>query len=303
MFKKIISIIILLIVIMSCNTQKTVVRTTKTPERKPIRTVAQTTKKTVEKSIENNFPTKNEEVVPENKQGETQILEATTKVRVTTEMVLAYIEKYKQIAMDDMIKFGIPASITLSQAILESGAGTGPLSIQANNHFGIKCHKDWTGDSIKHDDDAADECFRKYNNPNKSFEDHSVFLLNRPWYAKLFKLEKTDYKGWARGLKSAGYATDPKYPDKLIGLIEKYKLNQLDSQVIGNLTKNEAPQENINNTNSETSIEPTENSYIVAPKDTLYSISKKFNLTIDEIKKMNNISEYTLNIGQILKIK
>jgi flagellum-specific peptidoglycan hydrolase FlgJ len=299
MFKKIISIIILLLVMMSCNTQKTVIRTTKNTERKPTQTVV----RSVKKPIENNIPKKTDEIVIENKQGETQILEATTRVKVTTEMVLAYIEKYKQIAMDDMVKFGIPASITLSQAILESGAGTGPLSVQANNHFGIKCHKDWTGDSIKHDDDSADECFRKYDNPNKSFEDHSVFLLNRPWYAKLFKLEKTDYKGWARGLKTAGYATDPKYPDKLIGLIEKYKLNLFDAQALGNLIINEAPLENVNTQNTQTTTEPTENSYIVIPKDTLYSISKKFNLTIDEIKKMNNITDNAISIGQILKIK
>ena len=161
-------------------------------------------------------------------------MEATTKVKVTNAMVVDYISKYKIIAKTDMLKFGIPASITLAQGILESGAGTGPLSVQANNHFGIKCTSDWAGASIKHDDDSEQECFRKYNDPFDSYNDHSKFLANRSRYAMLFKLNKNDYKSWANGLKNAGYATDVSYPSKLIGLIERYQLNQYDNEVLDN---------------------------------------------------------------------
>ncbi|MBA4317919.1 MAG: hemagglutinin, partial [Flavobacterium sp.] len=143
-------------------------------------------------------------------------------------MVLAYIENYKGVAQANMEKYGIPASIILGQAILESGSGTGSLSVQANNHFGIKCHKDWLGQTVKYDDDAIDECFRKYYNASDSFRDHSLFLTSRPRYSPLFKLNKTDYKAWAKGLKAAGYATDTQYPTKLIGLIERYQLYKYD---------------------------------------------------------------------------
>ena len=124
---------------------------------------------------------------------------------------------YSEIAMDEMIQFGIPASITLSQGILESGIGKGRLAVEANNHFGIKCH-DWNGKKIYHDDDEEQECFRKYDNPEYSYRDHSLFLSNRGRYSFLFDLKRDDYKQWAKGLKKAGYATDPKYPQKLIDL-------------------------------------------------------------------------------------
>ena len=133
-----------------------------------------------------------------------------------------YVKFYSNIAMDEMIQFGIPASITLAQGILESGAGKGRLAVQANNHFGIKCH-DWNGKKIYHDDDEEQECFRKYDNPEYSYRDHSLFLSNRARYSFLFDLKKDDYKQWAKGLKKAGYATDPKYPQKLIDLIQRYQ--------------------------------------------------------------------------------
>ena len=134
-----------------------------------------------------------------------------------------YVKVYSEIAMDEMIQFGIPASITLSQGILESGIGKGRLAVEANNHFGIKCH-DWNGKKIYHDDDEEQECFRKYDNPEYSYRDHSLFLSNRGRYSFLFDLKRDDYKQWAKGLKKAGYATDPKYPQKLIDLIERYEL-------------------------------------------------------------------------------
>ncbi len=139
-----------------------------------------------------------------------------------------YINQYKDIAIDEMNKFGIPASITLAQGIHESAAGTSKLALNSNNHFGIKCHKDWEGPGYKHDDDAPKECFRVYNDPNESFKDHSQFLLGRAWYKPLFSLDKTDYKGWSIGLKKAGYATNPKYAEVLIGLIDRYQLHQFD---------------------------------------------------------------------------
>ncbi len=141
---------------------------------------------------------------------------------------LEYIEKYKNLAIQEMYKYGIPASITLAQGILESGSGKSELARTANNHFGIKCHKDWTGPTFHQDDDAVNECFRKYNDPVKSFEDHSIFLATRSRYSKLFKLKITDYKGWAYGLKKAGYATDPNYPKRLIKIIKDYHLHQYD---------------------------------------------------------------------------
>ncbi|MDD2196200.1 MAG: glucosaminidase domain-containing protein, partial [Bacteroidales bacterium] len=128
-------------------------------------------------------------------------------------------------------KFGVPASIILAQGLLESGSGNSTLAVKANNHFGIKCHKTWTGPRIYHDDDARGECFRKYRTPEKSYKDHSEFLRGARRYAFLFDLNPTDYKGWAYGLKKAGYATDPQYPKKLIRIIEEHKLYALDSGV------------------------------------------------------------------------
>lgn len=139
-----------------------------------------------------------------------------------------YILLYKDIALEEMNMYGIPASITLAQGILESGNGNSSLAKKANNHFGIKCHKGWTGKTYHMDDDAEDECFRKYKNPYESFKDHSIFLSTRSRYAFLFDLEITDYNGWAKGLKKAGYATNPKYPQLLIKIIEDYELNQYD---------------------------------------------------------------------------
>ena len=139
-----------------------------------------------------------------------------------------YIKKYAPAATKNMRFFKIPASITLAQGILESGYGEGTLAKNANNHFGIKCHKDWKGKSIKHDDDEKNECFRSYKNPLRSYRDHSLFLADRDRYSSLFELNRKDYRGWALGLKAAGYATDPKYADKLISLIERFKLTRFD---------------------------------------------------------------------------
>lgn len=135
-----------------------------------------------------------------------------------------YIQTYKDIAIRKMNEYKIPASITLAQGLLESGSGNSALSVEANNHFGIKCHKEWTGMTYTMDDDTKNECFRKYANPEESYNDHSLFLTARPRYASLFELDIKDYKGWANGLKNAGYATNPRYADMLIKIIEENEL-------------------------------------------------------------------------------
>lgn len=138
-----------------------------------------------------------------------------------------YIDQYKDLAIAEMLKYNIPASITLAQGLLESGAGKSRLAREGNNHFGIKCH-DWLGSTTYHDDDSEQECFRKYRDVHESYEDHSKFLANQPRYKSLFKLKHTDYKGWAYGLKQCGYATSPTYAKQLINIIELYKLHKYD---------------------------------------------------------------------------
>lgn len=143
-----------------------------------------------------------------------------------------YIEKYSAVAVEEMFRGHIPASITLAQGLLESGNGNSILAIESNNHFGIKCKKSWTGATYYHDDDAPQECFRKYETAIDSYRDHTDFLLNNPRYAFLFDLEPTDYKSWANGLKKAGYATNPQYPELLIAFIEKHQLHRFDKTVL-----------------------------------------------------------------------
>lgn len=206
------------------------------------------------------------------------------------EIVSIYIENYSIIAKDEMQLYGIPASITLAQGILESGAGRSGLSRKSNNHFGIKCHKDWTGERVYHDDDELQECFRKYKDPDKSFRDHSLFLTERTRYKDLFKLKKDDYKGWAKGLRKAGYATDPKYPKKLIDIIERYKLYKLDAEVLGKKGKKSKKGKFKIST------------YTVQKGDTLYSISQRFNMTVENLKELNGLDSNTIDIGQILNL-
>lgn len=140
----------------------------------------------------------------------------------------AYIEKWHQVAIAEMQQYGIPASITLAQGILESGSGLSYLATEANNHFGIKCHREWDGKKVYRDDDEKNECFRAYKEAKESFRDHSLFLKHRSRYAFLFELKPTDYEEWAYGLKKAGYATDKSYPKRLIDLIERYQLHKYD---------------------------------------------------------------------------
>ena len=144
----------------------------------------------------------------------------------TTDRALNYINTYKDIAINEMIRTGVPAAITLAQGILESSCGESDLCKKSNNHFGIKCKNEWTGDKVYHDDDIKNECFRVYPNAEASFRDHSDFLRNRPYYQSLFQLSPTDYEAWALGLKKAGYATERDYPQRLVQIINNYNLNQ-----------------------------------------------------------------------------
>lgn len=158
--------------------------------------------------------------------------------RAQKEKVMAYIDSYKELAMAEMQRTGVPAAITLAQGILESQWGESPLAKTSNNHFGIKCKTEWTGAKTYHDDDEKGECFRVYNSAEESYRDHSDFLKTRPHYAFLFKLDPTDYEGWARGLKKAGYATSPTYPQRLLKLINDYQLQQYS---LAALARNQAP--------------------------------------------------------------
>lgn len=274
-----------ILVLTSCSSSKSMVRTQKkyTVSRKV------TKSKPAPKSI----PKK---TVQQNKTSEN--LSATSNVSVSTDVVADYIKSYKEIAQNNMRQFGVPASITLAQGVLESGAGKGKLSLLANNHFGIKCHKEWNGPSITHDDDTAQECFRKYEHPQESYRDHSLFLTTRSRYNSLFKLPKNDYVAWARGLKDAGYATDIKYPDKLIGLIESYQLHLYDAEVL-----NQKPFEPLNVSVQTQSPNTDRLTHTVVNKDTLYGISVKYKISVEELKKLNNLKNNHLSIGQILIIK
>lgn len=215
---------------------------------------------------------------------------------------LQYIKRYAPIAVSEMHKYNVPASITLAQGILESGNGRSQLASKSNNHFGIKCHTGWKGAKVYHDDDEKGECFRKYKYVESSYEDHSQFLSGRRRYASLFKLKKTDYKGWSKGLKKAGYATDKNYPKKLIKIIETYELYEFDKirekdlkRVKKETTKNQRKPK----------VKTKKRAvkyYQVKKGDTLYSIAKKYETTVANLKKINDLTSNTISIGQKLII-
>ncbi|TSE06624.1 glucosaminidase domain-containing protein [Aquimarina algiphila] len=219
--------------------------------------------------------------------------------------VKRYIFEFSDIAKNEMKTYGVPASITLAQGILESGAGHGELTQKAKNHFGIKCH-DWEGDRVYHDDDRSQECFRKYDQASDSFRDHSLFLKDRKRYSKLFTFNQKDYKSWARGLREAGYATDKKYPQKLISIIERYHLYEYDNDVLGrtNRRRENKAEAVVVMTPAPVST-PTPNpsgGHIVRKGDTLYSISRRYKISVQELKSYNNLASNNIKIGQILKI-
>lgn len=210
---------------------------------------------------------------------------------------LTYIRKWAPLAVQEMHKFKIPASITLAQGILESGSGRSELALKSKNHFGIKCHTGWQGERVYHDDDERGECFRKYHYVASSFEDHSKFLTQRRRYAFLFSYGTKNYKKWAKGLKKAGYATDPKYPKKLIDLIENYELYKFDEVRKKDLLFVESKPERKERPKTKTG-----KTYKVRKGDTLYSISRRFGMTVADLKNLNGLDSNTISVGQLLKV-
>ena len=217
-----------------------------------------------------------------------------------------YINQYKDLAIEQMLRYRIPASITLAQGLFESAAGRSDLVRQGNNHFGIKCHN-WTGPTQYHDDDARGECFRVYQDARDSYEDHSKFLARQPRYRSLFRLKRTDYKGWARGLKKCGYATSPTYAKQLIGIIELYKLHKYDKatkydrfMVDRSEVKGIAPGTNLHQIHIY-----NKNYYItVRPGDTFRSIGEEVGISYKKIAKYNERDkDDRLVPGEIIYLK
>ncbi len=263
-------------------------------------------KKNVVKSSKRKKNTTVVKKLPSVKQKE-HVKKLTKKKKNLNKHTLTYIKKYAPLAVIKMHEYKIPASITLAQGILESGNGRSRLASKSNNHFGIKCHRGWKGKRVYHDDDKKDDCFRKYDYVEHSYNDHSKFLTGRKRYAFLFKLRITDYKGWARGLKKAGYATDKKYPKKLIGIIQNYQLYEFDKVRKKDLKKykreNRKPKVVTASTKVGTKTTTSIATYTVKKGDTLYSISKKTNVSVNELKKLNNLKDNIISIGQKLKLK
>ncbi len=213
-----------------------------------------------------------------------------------------YIEEYKDAAIEEMKEYGIPASITLAQGILESGSGNSYLATEANNHFGIKCHRDWDGKRIYYSDDEENECFRVYDDAEESYRDHSLFLTERERYSELFKLSPTDYKAWAKGLKKAGYATNKHYADLLIDLIEKYELHKLDLEGFNEeLDKEEKEIFDTYQVNLSTNMVK----FIkVKEGDTFEKIAEATDKRVEDLLKHNELRyDDTLSVGQIIYLQ
>ena len=255
------------------------------------------------------------------------VVSAMAAVRQTRE---EYVEKYKAIAIAHMERYGIPASITMAQGILESDSGNSRLSTSSNNHFGIKCKKHWTGDRVYHDDDAKGECFRAYPSVEASYQDHADFLDQSPRYDSLFAYPSDDYRSWARGLKAAGYATAPDYAERLVKIIESMKLYLLDKEngnkiyaASKSATANTEAWWESNIATSDEQINPnafrvTVNShkgygvyrtnhtfYVVAKEgDTFESVGKVFDISAKMLRKFNDVaSDVELSKGDIVYIE
>ncbi len=216
-----------------------------------------------------------------------------------------YIALFKDDAIKEMYLHKVPACITLAQGMLESGNGNSDLCKNANNHFGIKCHKEWSGESYIMDDDEKNECFRKYNSAIESYSDHSLFLYSRSRYASLFDLSITDYKGWCYGLKAAGYATDPKYPERLIAIIEKYKLHEYN--IIEPIPKKSFPSHEDEKPNLAIREVYHFNriQFVIAKEnDSFYRIAKEFNIELKDLLEYNDLSkDDKLQYGQKIYIE
>lgn len=212
-----------------------------------------------------------------------------------------YVSIYENVAIQQMNEYKIPASITIAQGILESASGNSPLAKKANNHFGIKCHSNWEGETFYMDDDSKNECFRSYKNAEESYIDHSLFLTSRKRYAALFALPIDDYKNWAYGLKSAGYATNPQYAEQLIQLIEELQLNKLDGSEI-------TPKSTLQPSLSDLYRKTHENrvDYVIAKRgDSFYQIAKKSGLTLSQLHAYNDFApeKDVLNEGDIVYLE
>jgi flagellum-specific peptidoglycan hydrolase FlgJ len=224
------------------------------------------------------------------------------------DFTVKYIGTYKNIAIDKMEKYKIPASITLAQGILESGNGLSTLAKKSNNHFGIKCHSGWKGKRVYHDDDKKGECFRKYPSPEGSFNDHSQFLTSRGRYEFLFDLKPDDYKAWAKGLKKAGYATDRKYPKKLISFIETFELYKYDDLVLDErsykrILKLDNSQPEYEDRSIVSNVIDDSDVFITVVRgDTLYSIARSNNLSVDDLKRINGLDSNEISIGMKLLV-
>ena len=230
-------------------------------------------------------------------------LHASAQIR-WNQVYQQYFDQYKDIAIEQMLRYKIPASITLAQGVFESGAGRSSLATRANNHFGIKCHG-WTGRTTYQDDDESNECFRAYNSAYESYEDHSKFLVNGQRYRSLFNLSVTDYKGWAKGLKAAGYATNPAYANKLIEIIQLYKLYQYDkAHNYDKFMSDRAKDHPVNG--SMHIIKPYNKNYylIVRKGDTFKSIAEEVGISYRKLAKYNERDKRDqLEEGEILWLK
>jgi hypothetical protein len=220
-----------------------------------------------------------------------------------------YVDMWRQVAVKQMIDFKIPASITLAQGILESGSGNSDLAQKGNNHFGIKCHG-WQGEKMFLDDDQKDECFRVYQNAELSYVDHSDFLVGKSRYASLFNLDITDYKGWSKGLKEAGYATNPKYPDLLIEIIERLNLSELDNMGLpvasSKLSRKKETESSDVSTFHMVKNHVNKVKYIVAKKgDTFYKISKEYEIGLWQLYRYNDFhsKKEVLEEGDIIYLQ
>jgi LysM repeat protein len=258
------------------------------------------------KTVSNRFAKQNNQRIRKDNRGSIDDYTPLTSVQ--------YIERFKGTAIQEMNLYGIPASITLAQGLFESGSGNGDLARTANNHFGIKCTPDWKGKVYYKDDDNKNDAFRVYDTPEESFRDHSLFL-KRKNYKGLYDLDINDYKGWARGLKKAGYATNPNYPSLLINIIEKYHLDQYDNPdgvieikkqdttIVVPAPKNPVAAKDSMMPPPVVSPPPAAGkNYTVKQGDTLFNISKRFGLTVDDLKALNNLSGNNIKIGQVLVV-
>lgn len=216
-----------------------------------------------------------------------------------------YFNQYKDLAIEQMKKFHIPASITLAQGVFESGAGMSELARKGNNHFGIKCHNTWRGPSMSYDDDSRGECFRAYGSAYESYEDHSRFLVQGQRYQGLFRLRVTDYKGWARGLKAAGYATNPRYADKLIDIIQLYKLYQYDTAKSYDHFFARHSRDNAGGGLLHPIYQFNENYYVkVRQGDTFKSLAKEIGISERKLAKYNERDRRdALEVGEIIYLK